>query len=53
MRSVTGWEMIGVPIPSSWASTRPATNRRLSSRRAVRFDSVKNRSSAIFVRSGG
>ena len=35
------------PIPSSWASTRPATNRSASSRSAVRFDSVKNRSRAI------
>ena len=50
-RSVTGWRSRAVPIPSSCASTRPATNRRASSRSAVRLDSVKNRSSAIRARS--
>ena len=42
---------VAVPLPSSCASTRPATNRSASSRRAVRFDSVKKRSSAILARS--
>ena len=46
-RSLTLWTGRAVPIPSSWASTRPATKRSASSRSAVRFDSVKNRSSAI------
>ena len=50
-RSLTLWIVRVGPAPSSCASTRPATNRSESSRRAVRFDSVKKRSRATRARS--